>query len=191
MLLMGSGTAFVGLALLSLYFLKLKYVVWVVVLGFSIYMIIPLIDYEPLNRAVAVFNTALLGDTEEMKIVDNSASSRVNIIIDTFKYLDFTDVNLWFGYGVDFKDGKSIIPAITNYGLISYFLKLIFFFSCCFTGFFSLEVLFFILLLGMNVGNIAYGWAILMVFTTLKYFKIQSNYYWKNLRSENKYENVI
>lgn len=191
MLLMGSGTAFVGLALLSLYFLKLKYVVWVVVLGFSIYMIIPLIDYEPLNRAVAVFNTALLGDTEEMKIVDNSASSRVNIIIDTFKYLDVTDINLWFGYGVDFKDGKSIIPAITNYGLISYFLKLIFFFSCCFTGFFSLEVLFFILLLGMNVGNIAYGWAILMVFTTLKYFKIQSNYYWKNLRSENKYENVI
>ena len=191
MLLMGSGTAFVGLALLSLYFLKLKYVVWVVVFGFSIYMIIPLIDYEPLNRAVAVFNTALLGDTEEMKIVDNSASSRVNIIIDTFKYLDFTDVNLWFGYGVDIKDNKSIIPAITNYGLISYFLKLIFFFSCCFTGFFSLEVLFFILLLGMNVGNIAYGWAILMVFTTLKYFKIQSNYYWKNLRSENKYENVI
>ena len=94
-------------------------------------------------------------------------------------------------YNVDIKDNKSIVPAITNYGLISYFLKLIFFFSCCFTGFFSLEVLFFILLLGMNVGNIAYGWAILMVFTTLKYFKIQSNYYWKNLRSENKYENVI
>lgn len=189
MVTMGSGTAFVGLALVSLYFIKPKYVVWIVPSAFIIYMVIPLIDYEPLNRAVAVFNTALLGDTEEMKMVDYSAASRVNIIIDTFKYLDVTNMDLWFGYGEDFYDGKSVLPAVTNYGLFSYILKLVFFFACCFTGFFSIEVLFFILLLGMNVGNIAYGWSILMVFSTLNYFKEQSKIYWRQVRSENSWMN--
>lgn len=185
MIFMGSGTAFVGLALLSLYFIKPKYVAWIVPSAFIIYMVIPFIDYEPLNRAVSVFNAALLGDSEQMTIIDKSASSRVNIILDTFKYLDITDVNMWFGYGVDYRGDKAILSAITNYGIISYLFKLLFFGVCCFSGFFSLEVLFFIVLLSMNVGNIAYGWAILMVFSTLKYFKIQSKSYWKRIRTNN------
>lgn len=169
----GSGTAFVGLGILALYFLRRQYVAYVVILGFAFYMLVPMIDYEPLNRAMAVFNAAMTGDTDLVSKTDHSASSRVNIILDTIKYLDLSDIDTWLGKGVDatFSSDKAVVSAITDYGLISYILKLVFFFSCCFTGLFSLEVLMFILLFSFNVGNIAYGWAALMVFSTIKYFK--------------------
>lgn len=170
----GSGTAFVGLAILALYFMRRQYILLIVTVCFLFYMIVPYLDYEPLNRAMAVFNATLTGDTEEVVKTDHSASSRVNIILDTFKYINFTDPDTWFGKGVDasWTSSKAVVSAITDYGLISYILKLIFFFGCCFTSFFSLETLMFVLLFSLNIGNIAYGFAALMVFSTIKYFKI-------------------
>ena len=169
----GSGTAFVGLAILALYFLRRQYVAYVVIFGFVFYMVVPMIDYEPLNRTMAVFNATLSGDTELVRETDHSASSRVNIILDTIKYLDLSDVDTWLGKGIDatYAADKVVVSAITDYGMISYLLKLALFFSCCFTGLFSLEVLMFILLFSFNIGNVAYGWAALMVFSTIKYFK--------------------
>ena len=173
MICIGSGTAFVGLAILSLYFLKREYIIAVLVGATAFYMAVPYIDYEPLTRAIEIFNATLTGDTETITKTDSSAAARVNIIVDTFTHLDITDSSIWFGSGTDSiaKDGKYIVSAITDYGLFSYITKLIFFFSCCFTSIFSLETLMFILLFGMNIGNIAYGFATLMVFATIKYFK--------------------
>ena len=173
MICMGSGTAFVGLAILSLYFLKREYIIAVLIGATTFYMAVPYIDYEPLTRAIEIFNATLTGDTEIITKTDNSAAARVNIIVDTFTHLDITDSSVWFGSGTDSvaKDGRYIVSAITDYGLFSYITKLIFFFSCCFTSIFSLETLMFILLFGMNIGNIAYGFAALMVFATIKYFK--------------------
>ena len=174
MLCIGSGTAFVGLAIISLYFVRKQYALLVVCTAFVFYMAVPYIDYEPLNRAMATFNAALTGDTELVRKVDNSAAARVNIILDTFRYLDLSDSATWLGNGVDSSSssGKSIVAAITYYGLFSYICKLIFIFACCFSGLFSLEVLMFILLFSMDVGNIAYGYSVLMVLSTVKYFKL-------------------
>lgn len=173
MICIGSGTAFVGLAILSLYFLKREYIIAVLIGATTFYMAVPYIDYEPLTRAIEIFNATLTGDTEIITKTDNSAAARVNIIVDTFTHLDITDSSAWFGSGTDSlaKDGKHIVSAITDYGLFSYITKLIFFFGCCFTSILSLETLMFILLFGMNIGNIAYGFATLMVLATIKYFK--------------------
>ena len=173
MICMGSGTAFVGLAILSLYFLKKEYIIAVLVGFTAFYIAVPYIDYEPLTRAINIFNATLTGDTEIITQTDSSAASRVNIIVETFKNIDFTDSSIWLGRGTDSfaKDGKLIVSAIADYGLFSYIAKLIFFFGCCFTSIFSLETLMFILLFGMNIGNFAYGFATLMVFATIKYFK--------------------
>lgn len=180
MICMGSGTAFVGLAILSLYFLKKEYIITVLIGATAFYMAVPYIDYEPLTRAVEVFNATLTGDTEVITATDRSAAARVNIIVDTFTHLDITDSSVWFGRGTDSiaKDGKHIVSAIADYGLFSYITKLVFFFGCCFTSILSLETLMFILLFGMNIGNIAYGFATLMVLATVKYFK---NNYTNNL----------
>jgi len=51
MVTMGSGTAFIGLMIVSLYFLKRKYLPLLVTLVVLSIMVIPEIDYGPLNRA--------------------------------------------------------------------------------------------------------------------------------------------
>ena len=170
---MGSGTAFVCLGIISLYFLKREYIIVVLIVAFSFYMLVPYIDYEPLTRAINIFNATLTGDTETITETDSSAAARVNIIIETFSNLDLTDPVMWLGGGVDSSAGNSklIVSAIADYGLFSYITKLIFFFACCFTSILSLETLMFILIFGMNIGNIAYGFATLMIFATIKYFK--------------------
>ena len=175
MIFIGSGTAIVGLAIVSLYFVKKQYALYIVVVALMGYMISPYIDYEPYNRAVATLNAAATGDTEEVIKADHSASSRVNILIDTFTKTDMSDTKTWLGHGMDTAGKYSINSAIYEYGMISYLSKVFFFLACCFTGLFSLETLMFIVLFGMNVGNIAYGWSALMVFTTLKYFKTIKN----------------
>ncbi len=171
MISIGSGTAIVAIAILSLYFIRSTYIVLVIVMPLLlfVYSFVDVIDFEPLTRAVNTFNTALSGNSEEMARVDNSAAARVNIIINTVKYFDITDIKLWFGYGVD--SGHKVVSAISDYGLISYLSKLVLFFGCCFTNILSLPVLMFILLFSFNIGNIAYGWACLMMLSGLKYFK--------------------
>lgn len=170
MVMIGSGTAMVGMAIVALYFVKKQYAFYIIVGAVVFYMLSPYIDYEPYNRAVAILNATLTGDTEKVIEADYSASARVNIILDTFTKTDLTDMQTWLGHGMDAHSEYSINMAIYEYGMISYVVKLLFFFSCCFTSVFSLETLMFIVLFGMNIGNVAYGWAALMVFTTLKYF---------------------
>lgn len=177
MLAMGSGTAIVCLGILSLYFLKREYILFVILLVAILYFIAPYIDYTPVNRAVDVMNAAMTGDSAIVTKTDHSAASRVNIILDTFKYLDIFDIQVWFGKGVDASASEehSVVSGIIDYGLISYILKLGLFFSCCFTSFFSIETVMYILIFGMNIGNIAYGWGALLVFATIKYFKYLKN----------------
>ncbi len=171
MIMIGSGTAFVGMAIVALYFVKRQYVFYIILGAVIFYLLSPFIDYEPYNRAVTTLNATLTGDTEEVIRADHSASSRVNIILDTFTKNDLTDMQTWLGHGMDAQSMYSINMAIYEYGMFSYLVKLFFFFTCCFTSIFSLETLIFIIMFGMNIGNIAYGWAALMVFSSLKYLK--------------------
>ena len=172
MLAMGSGTAMVGLAILSLYFLKKQYVVGFLAFAVIFYILAPKVDYEPLNRAVTTFEAALTMDEEEIIEADRSASTRANVIL-SIKYTDLSDMQTWFGHGIDasmMANKRVTHMAIYDYGLISYLLKLFMFFTCSLCGIISLSTLMFILLFSMNVGNIAYGFACLMIFSAIKYF---------------------
>lgn len=169
----GSSTAFIALGILSLCFLKRQYTLSVICAAIAIYLLIPIIDYEPLNRAVKIFNATMSGNTELVTQTDNSAAARVNIILNTITNLDISQPSTWYGQGIDASKSieNPVVSAITDYGLISYILKLILYFTCCFTSLFSLEIVMFILLFSFNIGNIAYGWAALMIFSTIKHFK--------------------
>jgi hypothetical protein len=65
---------------------------------------------------------------------------------------------------------KAKIGNIDQYGLISYIVLLIFVFICCFKVS-SLQTLMFFAGVGGGVGNIAYLWGILMLFTVIRYFE--------------------
>lgn len=172
MVFMGSGTAFVGLGILSLYFVKKQYIPLLITVACVFYNVSFSIDYEPLNRAIDTLNAAMTGYTQEVVKADHSASSRVNIILDTFTKVDLSSMETWIGHGVGSYNETNSVSAIFDYGMVSYILKLCFFFGCCFTSIFSLETIMFILLFGLNIGNIAYGWFALMILTTVKYLKV-------------------
>ena len=172
----GSGTAMVGLAILSLYFLKRQYVMVVVLAAFLLYLIAPHIDYEPLNRAMVTLDATLTMDEDEVRSADHSAASRVNTLL-SIKYTDLSDVQLWFGYGTEYiygGEGKTL-GVIYSKGLISYLLKLLLYFSCAIPNIFSLATLMFILLFIMDIGNVAYCFACLMVLSGVKYFLTRYN----------------
>lgn len=171
MFAIGSGTAMVGLAILLLYFFRKQYVMLIVVLAFSFYFLVPYINYDPLTRAMNTFDATLSLDESEVTRADQSAASRVNQLI-SLKYTDFSDELTWLGHGIDaISKGPKTLKVIYDYGLISYILKLLLFFSCALCGLFSLSTLMFIILFSMNIGNVAYCFAALMVFSLVKYFQ--------------------
>ena len=176
MLTMGSGTAFAGLAILGLYFIKRQYLIYSSVLILLFYISIPYINYEPFDRAKSSIEASITLDREAIIEADFSAASRIVPLIDTFSYLDLNNIDTWLGKGVDtnasyeYLSEETTIGNISDYGLVCFIISLIFVFMCCINKIWSLETLIFVFLLSLTVANVAYVWGILMLFTTSKYF---------------------
>jgi len=178
MLSMGSGTAFVGLGILSLFFFRKQNTVALMLITILLYFAIPIINYEPLNRAIASFEAARTLDAQVVIETDYSAAARIVPLINTFNELDVSQKETWVGKGIDsglsaeYISKEKTIGDISDYGLLSYLMALILVFACCIKYFWSIETLIFFILMGASVSNIAFGWGILLLFTTLRYFKL-------------------
>lgn len=176
MVTMGSGTAIVALAVLSLYFIRPKYSFFVVTMALILYTVIPMINYEPLNRARTAIEITLKGDSKEMKRADGSAASRVNPLLNTFQSLDFSSGETWFGKGSDtgiklnVLSDKRLMGTTNDYGLISFIVGIFLILSCCITSFISIGTLLIFVLVGFTVNNFAYAWGIYMLLVPVKYF---------------------
>ncbi len=174
MLTMGSGTAFVGLGILSLYFVKRQYIFTIVPIVAIFYFVIPHIAIEPLQRARVALEASITFDQEVVRQADGSAAVRIVPLINTLTELDLNDSSTWFGHGVDAGlDGKSIktIGGVGEYGLLSYIFALILIFTCVIDRFFSLETLLAFVLVGLTINNVAYVWGFYLILTTTKYFQ--------------------
>jgi hypothetical protein len=176
MITMGSGTAFIALGILCVYFIKKKYAIFIIPMIPVLYFFIPMIDYEPLNRARVSIEVTMSGVSDNVIEADGSAAARIVPILNTINDIDLTNKETWFGKGVDTAitadmfSAERKIGGITDYGLASWILALIFVFICCIRRVFSIETMIFLILLGANFNNIAYIWGILMIFTVVKYF---------------------
>ena len=176
MITMGSGTAFISLMILAMYFLKRKALWYVVPIFIGLYFTLPLMNIKQLDRAVNVINATLALDAEAVRRVDGSAASRVTPILNTLN-MDLNDPEIWFGKGTIRKEDryhgmsqKAKIGNIDQYGLISYIVSLILVFSCS-INFISIATIMHFVGVGGGIGNIAYNWGILMIFTAIMYFK--------------------
>jgi hypothetical protein len=107
MICMGSGTAFVCLGFISLYFLKREYIIVVLIVAFSFYMLVPYIDYEPLTRAINIFNATLTGDTETI------TETPIEVIEIP---LDYDENRLPKIYSIEIKNESYAGELITGYG---------------------------------------------------------------------------
>lgn len=182
MLTMGSGTAYIVLALLSLLFLRRKYIAISIPLFAVIFLAMPYMDNENLNRATSVAQATMTGDAQQVIEADGSAAVRVLPVLNAIKYLDLSTPEGWFGHGADtglvegFYSKKVMAGMIYEYGFLQYCISLLLLFTCI-INFFSLPTLMFFMGVGGGMTNIAYLWGILMVFTVVNYF---NNKYEKN-----------
>lgn len=181
MLTMGSGTAFIALGILSLYFIKRQYAFIIVPILILFYLCIPYIDFEPLQRAYKIFNAFLTLDADIVRKADGSAAARVVPLVNTLTSLDLTKWETWFGHGVDYSLKKGIfselvlIGGIGDYGLLSFIVMQVLVFSCAIKKIISLETLLWIGLFNMTLANTPYVWGAIMLFTTIRYFQMAGN----------------
>lgn len=191
MLTMGSGTAIIGLGILSLYFIKRRIVIIAIPMLLTFYIAIPYINFEPLQRAKVTLDASLTLDSKKVIKADNSAAYRIVPLLNTITELDLTKVETWLGKGVDttrkakYLSKDQMLVGIVDYGLICYIIALTFISVCCFTHFLSFETLIFFLMFSCDIRSIYLLWGGFMIFTTIKYFQINtrlSNYETNNAR---------
>lgn len=183
MLTMGSGTAFVGLAIITLYFIKFDgrnglYATAILVVAIIAFT---QIDYEPLNRTRDSFVAFLSFDRNVSIEADASAAYRTIWWTNTFTELDLTTWKGWFGHGVDygatgneFFNDRIMVGNIADYGFLSFILLQIIVYSCMIRKFFSLETLMWLILTLSTLNNEPFRWGCMMLFTVVRYFQVNS-----------------
>ncbi len=180
MLTMGSGTAFIGLGLLSIYFIQRKTLVYIIPLFALLFYIGQAMELSQMERAMRVAQVAMSGDVKAVQEEDGSAASRIIPIINTLK-MDLTEKETWVGKGTvsheyaasGWKRTTDKIAVVEQYGLIVFIITIILFYTCMCKSFLSLETLLFLILFGFSLANIAYTWGAVMIFTCVRYFQEQ------------------
>lgn len=177
MLTMGSGTAFIVLGVLSLYFINWRNALIVIPLLGGLIYIGSLMGIEQFDRAYNTTQATLSMDKEAVVETDGSAYMRIAPMLNTIKNLDLSKKEHWFGYGVDkglANKNERMIGEITDYGFLAYILGLVLVFSCS-IRFLSIPTIMFFIGIGGGTGNIAYFWGILIVFMCVRYFHNDHN----------------
>lgn len=177
MLTMGSGTAFIVLGVLSLYFINWRNALIIVPLLAGLVTIGSSMGIKQFDRAYNITQATLTLDKETVGETDGSAAYRIRPILNTINNLDLSKKEHWFGYGIDSGRNnlsEAMLAEITDYGLLAYLCGLLLVFSCA-IRFWSIPTIMYFIGIGGSTGNIAYAWGILMIFMCVRYFNDNQN----------------
>ena len=178
MLMMGSGTAFIGVGILGLYFITKKTAIYIIPALVGLFIIGQSLELKQMDRVVTLAASATTGDAKEMQQADGSGASRLIPLVNAFTKTDLTELETWIGKTSMEKDKywwmRTETKIYDQYGLLAFLISLIFVYACVINHFFSLETLLFLGLLGLSITNIYYVWGCFMIMTGVRYF--QNNY---------------
>ncbi len=171
-LTMGSGTAFIGAGIVALYFVNWKNIIFLGPALFGMLYIGQQMGNESFQRAYRAAELTAQGNMGQIGAEDSSANVRLSLYLNTVNNFDSSNIDHWWGYGVDAnqKSGPMGHTVYEDFGMVGYLLILGFLFSCCY-HFLSLQPLLYFTGSAGMVGNIAYLWGLLMLLSTLRYFK--------------------
>lgn len=177
MLTMGSGTAFIGLGLLGLYFIRWNttaiYVLPILALLFYAGQQMELKNMERAKKiSMAVMEG---GNTQQLRDADGSAATRVIPMVNTIILADLTSKEYWFGKGTMSKErtqnfwkrDNEKLAVVEQYGLLGLIANFIFIFTCVIRKFWSIETLILIVLFSFSLANMYYTWGAIMIFATI------------------------
>lgn len=179
MVSMGSGSAFIGLAILLCYFIRPQYYISTVLLAIVVYFCIMYIDFVPLQRAKDSVLAFITLDNQTVAMADGSAAARIIPIVNTLTKLDLTSVDGWLGHGVDYGLSEGLfsdivmVGNIADYGFISFLILQIIVYTSIIRRIFSLESLLWVGLGMATLANVPINWGAMMMFTAVRYFQIQ------------------
>lgn len=186
MLTMGSGTAFVCLILLSLYFVRKHNWYYMVPILAICYSLIQASGIEALDRATSTIEATSTLDVHTIRQTDHSASTRIAPVINSIN-ADYTKGETWFGKGIDsaLRIGKSK-TLFDDYGFIFYIIYITFNITCAYGSSLLAIIFMFAGVAGSSGGNIQYAWTLMMIMTCIKYF--QENRYNPDIYEEEEEE---
>lgn len=175
MLTMGSGTAFVCLALLSLNFLNRSnwyYIVPVILCIF--FVILPMFQFEHANRAANIMTAMTTFDQGQVEAADGSAASRISPLLNSFN-ADFSKKETWFGYGTDYAVRHQLFIKQTgtlfdDYGFLWYLATLALSLSTAYGYSWITIIYLFAGVAGGANGNINYAWGLMTIMSCVRYF---------------------
>ncbi len=182
MLTMGSGTAFIGLGILCLYFIQMRTFIYVIPIIALLFYAGRVMEIEQMDRAIRVAEVTVSGDIEDIQSEDGSAAVRIIPIINTLR-IDLNEKESWLGNGtISHEDAQLAwqrttdkIAVVEQYGLLTFIISIILVYACMIRKFWSMETLIFLFLFGMSLGNIAYVWGAMLLLTTVRYFQEQND----------------
>lgn len=179
LLSMASGTAIIALFMIVLTLLRKQITAVGIAILIIISMVLPNIKYEPIERIYKTMNAVTSLDRETIQSADLSASARVLPFVYTIKHFNLSEKDTWLGKGIDagMKNDKwgtkRMIGDMTDYGFVQYIFALGLIYTCCIKRIFSIETVFFIVLLIAEIRNVHVWWAVFMLLSVSKYFMLQ------------------
>lgn len=177
MLTIGSGTAFICLAILTIYFVSLRNAIVTIPLLIGLFFTAEQMGLKQLERASKAIEVTTQLDTDKIIEEDNSAAVRIAPLINTLTKTDLTATETWLGEGTAKKERITMTSIQTakhgvlmQYGLIATIISLCLIYTSIVGKFWSIENLLCVGIFGVTITNIDYIWGAYMLLATGKYF---------------------
>lgn len=162
--------AFLVMGMYLLYHSKrLAFLLGLIAIGLLIFLMKDTVAFHRLSVSLEAAATL---DREIVHQADSSAAARINIYLSTIQTMNPFDYGFWVGNG--FNSDVYGIGILLYYGAIVYIMQLVFLFKYAFRRLFDIEVVVYGLFLWFTIGNVAHAWAMVMWWSAVKYFEIQS-----------------
>ena len=156
MLTMGSSTAFVGIAILSLYFITRHTAIYVIPFLVGCFIFGQSIELQQMKRVEILTKVSMTGNTKKMQEEEGSGAVRIIPVLNLFTKTDLTKKETWIGRQSMEKDkawwSKTDSSIIDQYGLIAFLISMLLVYSCMIYRFFSVETLIFLFFIGFSIN---------------------------------------
>lgn len=182
-LMMGSGTGWIGFGILCVYFIRWRTFLYAIPVLIISFFILQYSGNKQFERAVITIQATMTGNVKIVNREDGSAGTRVIPLLNTLT-IDLTSPDSWIGNGTISKD-ESLkswldldrkVPIVDQYGLIGLIFSLILIYTCAIRKIWSIETVLFMVLSLASLGNEYHIWSQMYVFTAIRYFQTRKEY---------------
>jgi hypothetical protein len=177
---MGSGTGFVGLAIISLFFIQRKTIIWTLPLIVGLFFLGRSLEIKQVNRVVNLLEIGIeTKNIQKMKDVEGSGAYRIIPLINTVIKMDYAKSDTWFGTGIQtrehvfdgWKRTTDKLIIIEQYGLLSFLFSIMLVYRCGIKKILSIETLLFLVLFNFSLVNIYFVWGCFMIMSAVCFFQ--------------------